>query len=238
MAGVALNRYIHICHNHLYDRIFTPTKTFLMCVLIWILVFVNGDVPIIFGFGSHGFDRKSFMCVWDRLSDYRYRLYLLLFGIVLTELCMFVFYAKLFLYVRAKRRDMVIIMRAESVAAGQSMTTRARRDSVRLARTLFIIFVTCVAMWTPYIIEIIYDGHDKFPFQIHLFCSLLTHANSCINVIIYGVTNKEFRKGYIKVLYLEHCCPKTLIRDARIVYTSSVYSIQDKMAKKLPEKSK
>ena len=83
-----------------------------------------------------------------------------------------------------------------------SAQKRERKDSMRLARTLFIIFVVFATCWTPYAIIVAIDYKDEFTQEVHLFAILLAHTNSSLNFILYGLTNRHFKQGYIALLGL------------------------------------
>ena len=76
------------------------------------------------------------------------------------------------------------------------------RVSTRLTLTLFIIFVVFVSCWSPYAIAVTADINNTFPENVHLYVLLLAHMNSSLNWLVYGATNREFRRGYIKFLRL------------------------------------
>ena len=85
---------------------------------------------------------------------------------------------------------------------GDVKAKKERRESMRLARSLFIIFVVFAACWTPYAIIVSLDYNDTFSQEFHIFSILLAHTNSSLNSILYGLTNRHFRQGYIKLLGL------------------------------------
>ena len=74
------------------------------------------------------------------------------------------------------------------------------KEYLKLARTLFIIFVIFAFCWVPYAIIVVVDHENTFPREIHIFTILFAHTNSSLNSIIYGLTNKHFRRGYLKVI--------------------------------------
>ena len=83
------------------------------------------------------------------------------------------------------------------------------KASVRLAKTLFFIFAIFVICWTPYAIIVAIDVNDEFPAELHTYAVLVAHTNSSLNSVLYGVTNKQFRDGYYRVMRTVFpCIPK------------------------------
>ena len=80
---------------------------------------------------------------------------------------------------------------------------KEHKASMRLARTLFLIFVVFATCWTPYAIIVAVDYKDEFTQELHIFSVLLAHTNSSLNCILYGLTNRYFRQSYKKLLCLD-----------------------------------
>ena len=58
-------RYLNICHNSLYKKIFTRQHTIQLCIMAWTFGFLV-DLPNFVGWGGHYFDKKSANCMWNR----------------------------------------------------------------------------------------------------------------------------------------------------------------------------
>ena len=67
---ISINRYVYVCHNQVYSRIYTRTSAVLMCVLTWVVGFLL-DAPSQIGWSRHTFDTKS------KKVHYRVRPYML-----------------------------------------------------------------------------------------------------------------------------------------------------------------
>ncbi|XP_078585859.1 rhodopsin, GQ-coupled-like [Branchiostoma floridae x Branchiostoma japonicum] len=79
VAAISFNRYLFVCHNPLHDRIFTKKWCGVIVVCLWLYGGLV-DVPLHFGWGSHGYDLKTMGCTYDRAHTYGYTLYLYLYG--------------------------------------------------------------------------------------------------------------------------------------------------------------
>lgn len=84
MVFLTVNRYVFICHNKLYSKIYSRYTTLAMCIACWLLA-VLAEAPNFFGWGGHFFDPKSHQCIWDRTADSSYTLFVAL-GLITTPL--------------------------------------------------------------------------------------------------------------------------------------------------------
>jgi hypothetical protein len=76
---------------------------------------------------------------------------------------------------------------------------------MRLARTLFIIFIVFTICWTPYAIIVVADVRDDFSQELHIFSILIAHTNSSLNSILYGLSDRNFRDSYMYLLGIKYC---------------------------------
>jgi len=101
-------------------------------------------------------------------------------------------------------------VRRHNITLAQTRTFRARKigiDEVQLAKLLFVILLSFVACWTPFvIIDVIgaFIGQFYFPRYVYLVYTVSVELSSCINPVIYGAMNKEFRSEFRKMLTA--CC--------------------------------
>ncbi|XP_013397220.1 free fatty acid receptor 4 [Lingula anatina] len=82
--------------------------------------------------------------------------------------------------------------------------SRDQRD-LNVVRFLVIIVVAFIVSWTPIFITlslVVYDGNMEVPTfssQIFILTASITFLNACINPIIYGTFNQNFRRGFKKI---------------------------------------
>ena len=72
----------------------------------------------------------------------------------------------------------------------------SKRDSMKLARTLFTIFVVFAVCWMPHAVLIVVDFQDRAPQFWHVLFIMFAHTNSSLNCIVYALTNKHFKERY------------------------------------------
>ena len=85
------------------------------------------------------------------------------------------------------------IRQIRNISIDERYAQREKNESVKLTRTLCLIFVVFAVSWTPYAIIVVADKFDTFPTELHIFSILIAHTNSSLNSILYGLTNKHFR---------------------------------------------
>ena len=77
------------------------------------------------------------------------------------------------------------------------------KSDIRLARTLFIIFIVFVICWLPYASFCVIDKYDSLPKEAYTVAILFAHSSSTLNSVLYAATNKGFRDGY--KVFLKKC---------------------------------
>ncbi len=98
------------------------------------------------------------------------------------------------------------VREAKAKAKRKRAKGREMRNDIKLAKTLFIVFITFCLCWTPYALICLIDKNDNIHKAWYAFSILLAHASSTINSILYAVTNRGFRDGYKKFLsYFLRC---------------------------------
>ena len=82
----------------------------------------------------------------------------------------------------------------------QNHKANSFQQEVKLAKTLFIVFMVFCVCWTPYALMCLIDRYDQVPKEVYTFGVLMAHTSSTLNSILYAVTNKGLRKGYKKFI--------------------------------------
>ena len=184
----------------MYEKIFTFKSSLVMVVLLWVVSFIL-EMPNFIGWGDHSYDQKSRSCLWDRTADLSYTLFFSICGVAFPVCLISICYFKIYRFVLQSKAKVATISNTQNNHVGQTK---------RLIRTIFIIFVIFTLCWAPYAVFVSADYKDQLPLEVHIFALLLAHTNSSLNCFIYGVTNRDFRKGYIRFIRLTTCGAVTL----------------------------
>lgn len=193
IALLSFNRYIYICQNKFYFKIFKKRTCIFMCCCLYsvglLLVLLNFA-----GIGDHSFDRKSLECIWDRMETYPYTV---VFSVTLVWIPLIVVgfsYLSIFLKVHRSRE--------------KTKTASSRRTSsysIELAKTLCIIYVIFAACWIPYALLIVLDRDDSFPHEVHVYITVWAHLHPSINWLVYYFTNTKFEAAFNRIAHLDIC---------------------------------
>ncbi|XP_061191027.1 melatonin receptor type 1B-like [Saccostrea echinata] len=189
---MSMSRYIYLCHNQVYHRVFSRASSILLCITCWVVAFLL-ETPNFFGWGGHYFDQKNHQCIWDRTasSSYTMSVSILIGGSLLV---MAVCYFLIFKRIWETKRNIYILDNENPLRM-----RRVWEETVRSSKMLFCIFVAFVVCWTPYAIVLVLDVQDNFSTKVHLFITLVAHIHSSVNCIIYFAGNKRFRMEILRL---------------------------------------
>ncbi|CAL1543782.1 unnamed protein product, partial [Lymnaea stagnalis] len=76
---ISVNRYLNICHRHLFAKIFSRKylHSVIYCFLIWLVAGLYVMPPLL-GWGRFHFDTKTHYCGYDRTFNFSYTLFLVI----------------------------------------------------------------------------------------------------------------------------------------------------------------
>ena len=168
LTCLTVNRYIFICKNAAYHKIFTDVLTKFMCLLCWVIAFAL-ELPNMIGWAGHTFDSKSHQCIWDRTACRPYTLFVCLGLITCPLVCMSVFYALIFRKIWTAKHNLAKNNRA---CKDSSASFSQAVSSSRLLIAMFVVFLVC---WMPYVVVIALDHNDVFSMETHLFVTMIAH---------------------------------------------------------------
>ena len=199
---MSLNRYVFICKQEYYGKVFTQRNSIIMCMSVYciglVLVLLNQA-----GIGDHSFDRKSLECIWDRMATYAYTVVFSVTLVWIPSLVIGICYLKVFLFVRNHSKKMDEIGNRKSGTKRKPSTRRNLR--LQVFKTMFIIYIVFVSCWAPYALIMIIDAHNTFPYELHVIITVFAHLHPSVNWLIYYKTQKRFAIAYRRVL---RCCVK------------------------------
>ena len=138
------------------------------------------------------FDEKNLTCMFDRTFNRVLVTTVSILGLQLPCVILNYFYIQIFTTtVQTKRR---------AFSQNKLDQKKAKIDykfSIGLFASLFLFTCTLV----PYSIMLIVDYEDKFHRVFHMYGLVLMRINSCLNPVLYFLTNPMFRKGYKNFYY-------------------------------------
>ena len=104
----------------------------------------------------------------------------------------------------------------------QMSTSRVNVEDIKLNRLLAVIVISFTICFTPFFVMILIDtSREKFslPRQLYFFATVTVGAASCINPMIYGIMNKEFRRGFVAIFRRKRGRIGILVEERKITVT-------------------
>ena len=200
ITGIALNRYIAICHSKIYHTLYSQRTMPFIIAFQWLMGFLI-DAPNIFGWGEHGYDEQGQICTYIYTKSYTYTLYLIIGGTVIPMFVVPFCYFRIYFLVRKSSRQLE--HNSESVVFNRS------NPDVQTLKVVFTIWLVFMTMWSPYTIYVLFDFNGEWPSWLYILVSSIAFWNSSINFMIYGIMNTNFRKSYYYLLTkIFWCCHK------------------------------
>jgi hypothetical protein len=73
---------------------------------------------------------------------------------------------------------------------------------LKFSKGLFSSIILFIITYVPFSLIIIIDHNDSLPAAYHLYGFALMRINSCLNPLLYGLTNTIFKKGFQNIYFL------------------------------------
>ncbi|KAH1185722.1 hypothetical protein KIL84_018471 [Mauremys mutica] len=193
IAAIAINRYCYICHSFAYDKVYTWWNTMLYVCLIWVLTVV-ATVPNFF-VGSLEYDPRIYSCTFVQTASSYYTIAVVIIHfIVPITIVSFCYFRIWILVIQVRRR------------VKSEIKPRLKPSDFRNFLTMFVVFVIFAFCWAP--LNFIglavainpLEMAPKIPEWLFVVSYFMAYFNSCLNAIIYGLLNQNFRKEYKRIL--------------------------------------
>ncbi|XP_072038975.1 melatonin receptor type 1B-A-like [Amphiura filiformis] len=194
IASIAIERYIYICYNHVYFKIYNRVTFPIIIVCIWVYAFLL-DLPNFVGWGEHLFKVELLACTFRPVRGYIW--FINVFGGGIPFLILSFCYTQIYLFVRRVSFKQFILRRASSDST--STITGIKSADKHLLKILAVIILFFVLMWTPFMWLMLVNSYTPLPHWLLYICGNLCLANSAVNFWIYAF-NKDFRDGYLFII--------------------------------------
>lgn len=198
----ALNRYFRIVRVTYYPKYFNSRNAMRSIIAAWSLAIIT-PIPYFATGNRFAFHPGKAFCFFDldNLNIYYSVSTITGFSVLpfgVTAVC----YYKVFCTVR-EHNNTIAKMLTQMSGAGKFGV-----NEVKLAKLLLVILLSFAACWTPFvIIDTVgaFKGQFYFPRYVYLIYTVSVGLSSCINPVVYGAMNKEFRSEFKKMLTVR-CC--------------------------------
>ncbi|XP_036114197.1 melatonin receptor type 1B [Molossus molossus] len=193
ITAIAINRYCYVCHSVAYPRIYGHWYTPLYVCLIWLLTVV-ALVPNFFT-GSLDYDPRIYSCTFIQTASAHYTVAVVVIHFLLPMAVVSYCYLRIW----------VLVVRARRKARSESRL-HLRPSDIRSFLTMFVVFVIFAICWAPLncigLVVAINPEEiaPRVPEGLFVTSYFLAYFNSCLNAIIYGLLNQNFRREYKKIV--------------------------------------
>ncbi|XP_032253293.1 melatonin-related receptor isoform X2 [Phoca vitulina] len=192
IVAIAINRYCYICHSLQYERIFSVRNTCIYLVITWIMT-VLAVLPNMY-IGTIEYDPRTYTCIFNYLNNPVFAVTIVCIHFVLPLLIVGFCYVRIWTKVLAARDP-----------AGQNPDNQLAE--VRNFLTMFVIFLLFAVCWCPINVLTVLvavspkEMAGKIPNWLYLAAYFIAYFNSCLNAVIYGLLNENFRREYWTIFH-------------------------------------
>ncbi|KAM9294831.1 melatonin receptor type 1A [Morus bassanus] len=206
ITGIAINRYCYICHSLKYDKLYSDKNSLCYVVLIWVLTFV-AIVPNLF-VGSLQYDPRIYSCTFAQSVSSAYTIAVVFFHFLLPIAIVTFCYLRIWILVIQVRRRVK-----------PDNNPRLKPHDFRNFVTMFVVFVLFAFCWAPlnFIGLAVAINPEtitpRIPEWLFVSSYYMAYFNSCLNAIIYGLLNQNFRREYKRII-VTFCTAKVFFQDS------------------------
>ncbi|XP_025061140.1 melatonin-related receptor [Alligator sinensis] len=193
ITAIAINRYCYICHSLRYDRLFNLKNTCCYLCLTWMLTVV-AIVPNFF-VGSLRYDPRIYSCTFAQTVSTSYTISVVVVHFIVPLSVVTFCYLRIWiLVIQVKQR------------VRPDCKQKLRAGDMRNFLTMFVVFVLFAVCWGPlnFIGLAVSINPSKvapqIPEWLFVLSYFMAYFNSCLNAMIYGLLNQNFRKEYKRIL--------------------------------------
>uniref|UniRef100_H3C5M0 Melatonin receptor type 1A like n=1 Tax=Tetraodon nigroviridis TaxID=99883 RepID=H3C5M0_TETNG len=192
ITGIAINRYCYICHSLKYDRLFSSSNTMCYVVLVWALT-ILAIVPNWF-VESLQYDPRVYSCTFAQSVSSLYTIAVVVVHFVLPISIVTYCYLRIWILVIQVRRRVKPDSRP-----------KVKPHDLRNFLTMFVVFVLFAVCWAPLNLIGLAVALDSglsraVPEWLFTASYFMAYFNSCLNAVVYGALNHNFRKEYKRIV--------------------------------------
>ncbi|KAK7882851.1 hypothetical protein WMY93_029025 [Mugilogobius chulae] len=193
ITAIAINRYCYICHSFAYDKCYSFRNTLLLVALVWLLTIV-AIVPNFF-VGSLRYDARVYSCTFAQTVSTSYTIAVVVVHFFVPITIVTFCYLRIWILVIQVRRKVKTEVRP-----------RLKPSDVRNFVMMFVVFVLFAICWAPLNLIGLAVSIDpelvapKIPEWLFVVSYFMAYFNSCLNAIIYGLLNQNFRREYKRIV--------------------------------------
>ncbi|XP_006882325.1 PREDICTED: melatonin receptor type 1A [Elephantulus edwardii] len=193
ITGIAINRYCYICHRLKYDKLYSNKNSLCYVFLIWMLTLV-AIMPNLH-IGTLQYDSRIYSCTFAQSVSSAYTIAVVVFHFIVPMIIVIFCYLRIWILVLQVRRRVK-----------PDNKPKLKPQDFRNFVTMFVVFVLFAICWAPLNFIGLAVASDpakmvpRIPEWLFVSSYYMAYFNSCLNAIIYGLLNQNFRKEYRRII--------------------------------------
>ncbi|XP_017372284.1 melatonin receptor type 1A [Cebus imitator] len=206
ITGIAINRYCYICHSLRYDKLYSSKNSLCYVLLIWLLT-LAAVLPNLHA-GTLQYDPRIYSCTFAQPVSSAYTVALVVFHFLVPMVIVTFCYLRIWILVLQVRRRVK-----------PDHKPRLKPQDLRNFVTMFVVFVLFAVCWAPLNFIGLAVASDpasmvpRIPEWLFVASYYMAYFNSCLNAIIYGLLNQNFREEYRRII-VSLCTAKMFFVDS------------------------
>uniref|UniRef100_A0A452HX18 G-protein coupled receptors family 1 profile domain-containing protein n=1 Tax=Gopherus agassizii TaxID=38772 RepID=A0A452HX18_9SAUR len=197
ITGIAINRYCYICHSLKYDKLFSGANTMCYVGLVWALTLL-AIVPNLF-VESLQYDPRVYSCTFAQSVSALYTIAVVVIHFFLPITIVSYCYLRIWVLVIQVRRRVK-----------PDTQPKVKSHDFWNFLTMFMVFVLFAVCWAPlnfigFTVAVQPTLGSLIPEWLFTASYFLAYFNSCLNAVVYGAMNHNFRKEYKRIILTVLC---------------------------------
>lgn len=203
LAIISVNRYMSICQIPLYKRLFTKRYVLILSFVAWLYGLLPPCLSVLFKFTVIHFESVLDTCVFKFDYNLGFNVFISMFYGLPLFLIIYC-YVEIYRTVWKSRKKVGLIVNIGNNNSNNNSynnTKKPKKEDLRLAIQLFIVFIAFIICWYPLLIVVLFiDKSMKLSSIVYDITGNLIVLNAVINPPIYFYFNSTLRKELIKII--------------------------------------
>lgn len=207
MALTAINRYVCVAWQRLYNKLFNKRATRLMVLAEGMIILSLTSFPYPAGLARITLDPRRAMCftTFHQKSAQMIGTTFLIINVAIPLILITLCYYRVFQVIRSSSFRVAFVSQRNTtnheLTAG---STASKIKEVKITKTVFAVLLGYITCWIPVMVcnHLSFNMiNPRFPRQGELVFTYFICLSSAINPFIYGATSRDLRKEFWATIY-------------------------------------
>ena len=186
LMAIAINRYVIVCHNAIYEKVYSNYKIVLKIVLIWFIGFGVLTLPLFELWGKFGLTEITHQCDFVTKDGKSPKTFIILFFTVLPMVIMIFCYTMIFLKIRHMKMQL------------NELHMKGNTEDMDILKMMFTLFICYIVSIIPVTIITAIDPLN-LKTRLQTICGIIYTSQGIINPFIYAFKNSTYKPAFIKL---------------------------------------